>query len=121
MKINKFNKIFSKTCDDIYALVGDKENYDKSDADIMLKGAAEIIVRNFKIDENKISAFENKIDRITKEYAIGFSKTMGFEGAIMALTFGILEGTGEIGNKGGLKILSESVSGSGIKMSENPN
>ncbi len=118
MKITKFNKLFAKTCDDIYALVGEKANYDKSDSDIMLNGATEIISRNFKIDENRIGAFENKIGRITQEYAIGFSKTMGFEGAILSLTFGILEGTGEIGIKGGLKILAESVNGSGITMSK---
>jgi hypothetical protein len=96
MNINKFNKLFSKTCDEIYAIVGEKQQYDKADAKIMLDGAIEIISRNFKIHEHRLVACQNRVNRIGSVYAEKFSKTMGFEGAMLALTLGILEGTGEI-------------------------
>ncbi len=116
MNHNKFNKTFGKTCDDIYKLVGEKENYNKNDAEIMLKGAPEIILRNYKIDINRYNAFENKILSLSVKYAEKLSVTMGFEGSILAMTFGILEGTGIIGINGGQKLLLQATLNGGLKL-----
>jgi hypothetical protein len=121
MNIKKFNKLFSKTCDEIYAIVGEKERYDKADAQIMLNGATGVIIRIFKIHEHRLLACRNSVDRIGAAYAEILTKTMGFEGGIFALTLGILEGTGEINLNSGLKLLAESLDVGGLKMSRSIN
>ena len=117
MNIKKFNKLFSKACDEIFAIVGEKEHYDKTDAQIMLNGAPGVIIRIFKIHEYRLVACKNSVDRIGTAYAEALTKTMGFEGGLFALTLGILEGTGEINLNSGFKILAESMDVGGLKMS----
>jgi len=117
MNINKFNKIFSKTCDEIYAIVGDKQHYRKEDAEKMLDGATPIILNIFGIHEQRFIACRNKTNRIGERYLEGMQKTMGFEAAILAMTFGVLEGTGEIKEGAGMKLMADSIAVGGLKMS----
>ena len=117
MNIAKFNKLFAKTCDETYALVGERKHYSKEDALVMMDGATPIIIRNFKIHEQRIVSCENKINRIGKEYLKCMQKTMGFEGVILSMTFGILEGASEIKEGAGEKLLADSLAVGGIKMS----
>ena len=117
MKAKSFNQKFSKVCDDVYAIVGEKETYSKEDAEVMLNGATEIITKHFNIHAVRLSACQNRVASRSKNYAEKLAKTMGFEGAILALTFGILEGTGEISENGGIKILSDASFNTGLKMS----
>ncbi len=95
MKFREFKKIYPEACDEIYNIIGDKKEYSKKDALKMAKKAIPIFAKRFQISKKSINERQQEIDERISDYVEPFFKVNGFDGILMGICFGLLEGSGK--------------------------